>query len=300
MAPPANRRPGFSRRAQYSVFTGYLLATVGALMGAGLLLLSLYNPSVFAGLRGTASDLASPVGSAGAAGRTGSQGLFATIAGYFRAGSQNARLKEEAGLARVRLAEAQALKQENARLKALLGIKDEDTGPVATARLIGSTSTSTRRFAYVSAGSANGVKPGMPVRSPLGLVGRVLETGRRSARVMLLTDGESIVPVRRATDNVVAFVEGRPDGSLRLRLVNLGINPLKKGDIFVTTGAGGLFSPNIAVAAVTQITKDGGIGRILSDPAATDYVMIDPIWQPEAVAAQAAPIGALSESGNGQ
>jgi rod shape-determining protein MreC len=66
MAPPSNRRPGFSRRAQYSVFTGYLLATVGALMGAGLLLLSLYNPSAFAGLRGAASDVASPVGSVGA------------------------------------------------------------------------------------------------------------------------------------------------------------------------------------------------------------------------------------------
>jgi rod shape-determining protein MreC len=49
--------------------------------------------------------------------------------------------------------------------------------------------------------------------------------------------------VRRATDNVVAFAEGRADGSLRLRLVNLGINPIKKGDVFVTSGAGRLFRP---------------------------------------------------------
>ena len=42
----------------------------------------------------------------------------------------------------------------------------------------------------------------------MGLVGRVLETGARSSRVLLLTDPESLVPVRRSTDNVVAFAEG--------------------------------------------------------------------------------------------
>ena len=46
-----------------------------------------------------------------------------------------------------------------------------------------------------------------------------------------------MVPVRRATDNVVAFAEGRSDGSLRLRLINLGINPIKQGDVFVTNKA---------------------------------------------------------------
>ena len=47
----------------------------------------------------------------------------------------------------------------------------------------------------------------MPVTSPMGLVGRVIEVGGRSARVLLLTDSESMVPVRRSTDNVVAFAK---------------------------------------------------------------------------------------------
>jgi rod shape-determining protein MreC len=123
----------------------------------------------------------------------------------------------------------------------------------------------------------------MPVVSPMGLVGRVLETGAHSARVMLLTDSESMVPVRRAKDDVVAFAEGRADGSLRLRLINLGINPIEKGDVFVTSGAGGLFRPNVAVAVADKIVKDGAIARVLSNPAATDYVSIEPVWQPDAV-----------------
>ncbi len=114
----------------------------------------------------------------------------------------------------------------------------------------------------------------------MGLVGRVLEAGDSSARVLLLTDGESMVPVRRVQDDVVAFAEGRADGSLRLRLINLGINPLKKGDVFVTSGAGGIYRPGIAVAVVETVTRDGGIALPLGNPAATIYVAVDPVWAP--------------------
>jgi rod shape-determining protein MreC len=283
MAPPAHRRSGVNRKAQLGVFTGYVVAGFGALFGAALLTISLLRPETFNGLRTMASDAAAPIGAAGAGSRTSTQDFFEAIAGYYRAGSRNAELEEEVRIARVRLAEAEALRQENARLKAVLGIVSDDTEAVAAARLIGSTSSSARRLGYISAGRDDGVRPGMPVTSPMGLVGRVLETGATSSRVLLLTDSESMVPVRRATDNVVAFAEGRSDGSLRLRLVNLGINPIKPGDVFVTSGAGGLFRPGTAVAIATEITRDGAIAQLLSNPAATDVVVVEPIWQPEAV-----------------
>jgi len=292
MARPSSiRTTSYSKKAQFSAFTAYLVAALGALIGAALLIVSLLKPDAFADVRQQATDIASPVGRAGAAARVGGQDFFSAIGGYFRAGSQNARFMREIEIARVRLAEAEALKQENARLRELLGLSQEDVKPIAAARLIGSTSASTRRFAYVSAGKADGVLPGMPVVSPQGLIGRVLEAGGRSSRVLLLTDSESMVPVRRTTDNVVAFAEGQGDGTVRLRLVNLGINPLKKGDVFVTSGAGGLYRPGIAVAVADEITRDGAIARLLSNPAATDYVLIEPIWAQQARAVIAgAPI----------
>jgi rod shape-determining protein MreC len=283
MAPPKVRGSSSNRKAQMSVFTGYLIAGAGAAIGAALLIISLWQPQALAGLRSMASDAAAPAGKAGAGTRVGGQSFFEAIAGYYRAGSKNAELEQEVKVARVRLAEAAALKAENARLKATLGLRNEDQKPVALGRLIGSTSASTRRFAFISVGTADGVTAEMPVVSPLGLVGRVLEAGRHSARVMLLTDSESTIPVRRATDDVVAFAQGQADGTLRLRLINLGLNPLKKGDVFVTSGAGGLFRPNIAVAVVVTLTKDGAIARMLSNPAATDYVAVEPIWQPDAI-----------------
>ncbi|MFW5633697.1 MAG: rod shape-determining protein MreC [Erythrobacter sp.] len=285
MAPPSSRRSGFSKKAQYSVFTGYLLAALGALLGAALLLLSYWQPGSFAPLRGAVRDVVAPVGEAPAAARSGSQSAFDVVTGYFNAGAQNSRLREENAIARIRLAEAEAVRDENRRLKALLDLATGEVEPVAVARLVGSSSTSARRFAYVAVGSADGLAPGMPVRSPRGVVGRVLEVARGSARIMLLTDSESVLPVRRAGDNTVAFAEGRGDGLLRIRLINLGLNPLKVGDVFVTSGAGGYYRPGVAVAVLSELTADGGLGRLIADPSATDFVSIEPIYEGEAVAA---------------
>ena len=285
MAPPSSRRSGFSKKAQFSLFTGYLLAGAAALLGLALLVLSLWQPAAFAPLRGVAGEAVAPVGAGSAEVRTRSQGLFSGIGDYFNAAQQNAALRKEVEIARIRLAEAEAVKAENRRLKSLIGLRDTATKPVTIARLVGSTATSVRRHAYLGAGSTDGVRPGMPVVSERGVIGRVLETGRNSARVLLLTDSESVLPVRRAKDDVIAFAEGRGDGLLRVRLVNLGINPLKVGDLMVTSGAGGYYRPGVAVAVISKITPDGGIARLVAEPAATAYVAVEPVHQPAAVAA---------------
>ena len=290
MAPSNQRRSSYSKRAQYNLFTGYIVAGVGALLGAVLLGISFFQPHLFGGPRGAAQDAASPATETVAAARTGSKSLWDNISGYYRAGSKNAELKREMELARIRLREAEALRQENVRLKGLLGLQEEERKPVAVARLVGSTASSTRRFAYLGAGSEDGVAVGMPVRSARGVVGRILETGSVSSRVLLLTDSESVLPVRRAGDETVAFAEGRGDSLLRIKLINLGINPLKVGDMFVTSGAGGYYPPGIAVAIVTELTDDGALARIVSDPAATDYVSVEQIFEPEAATVATTPI----------
>lgn len=292
MAPSANRRSGHSRKAQYSTFFGYIAGVAGALVGAIVLAVSIFDPSAFAALRGAASDASAPAGAVTASGRASGQDLFATISGYFAAASQNATLRRELDEAKVRLVEADAVRTENARLKALLGLVQQEPHPVAVTRLTGSTASSTRRFATIAAGSNKGVAVGMPVRSPLGLVGRVLEVSGASARVLLITDSESVVPVRRASDGLPGFAQGRSDGTLQIRLINLGLNPLKPRDVFVTSGAGGLYRPGTAVAMVTKVTRDGAIARMLSDPTASEFVSVEAVWAQEAAPQAAASEGA--------
>ncbi len=289
MAPPTARRSGFSKRAQYGTFFGYIAAIAGAVVGAVVLVVSVVDKGAFAGMRGIAADLVAPAGRAVTAGRNGAQSAGSVLAGYVTSGTRTAAMARELELTRIRLAEARATEDENRRLKALLGLRDPAVTTIAYARLINSTASSVRRFATISVGRDHGLVIGMPVRSPQGLVGRVLEVADHTARVLLVTDLESMVPVQRARDGIPAFAQGHGDGTLQLRLISLGVNPLKPGDVFVTSGSGGLYRPGTAVASVMELTRDGAIARVLSDPTANEFVAVEPIFaetvdMPEALA----------------
>jgi rod shape-determining protein MreC len=289
MARSSSRNSGFSRKAQFSLFTGYLAAFLGAVIGLALLIVSIWQPQSFAGLRGLANDATRPAGQGTAVVRDEGQGFFESVQGYLEAGSQNSKLKQELEVARIRLKESDDVAQENAQLRGLLGLQELEQPPIVTTRLIGSSSTSARRFAYMAAGRNQGVGNGMPVRSERGIVGRVLETSRNTARVLLLTDSASALPVRRSTDNVVALARGRGDGLLQIRLINLGLNPLEVGDLLVTSGTGGYFQPGVAVAIVQELNDEGALARLVADPVSTNFVAVTPIWQPEAVYASQVP-----------
>ena len=278
MAAPNNRRPGFSRRAQYGNFFGYLAAVVGLLVGAFLLVVSTGNTGAFSGFRAAAADSTVPAATAAAGARTGSQTLWQALSGYFTSGARVARLEREVAQGRVKLAEQSALAEENGRLKALLALTQSDQRPIVITRLIGSTSSSTRRFATIGAGTNQGVQVGMGVRSPLGLVGRVIEVGRASARVLLVTDTESSIPVRRASDGIQGYANGLGNGTVQIRLSTTGINPFKPGDAIVTSGSGGIYHPGEAVAVVVSLTPDGAIARPLSDPGQTEFVAVEPLF----------------------
>lgn len=282
MARSQDRRPGYSRRAQYGIFRGYVIVILGVVVGMAVLVISLVNPNAFSFARSGAAELARPMGRAGAEGRSTGQGVAAAIGAYFKAGQQNVELRREVEAARANAVSMQALQDENRRLKALLDIIDPARKPVATAHLIGSTAASTRRFAVIDAGTVHGVRPGQPVRAASGLIGRVIEAGPRTARVLLVTDPDNVVPVRRSRDGLSAFVQGASDGRIDIRLINMGVNPVKTGDVFVTSGSGGLYPPGIPVAVATAPTRDGATGHLAADPADHVYVVVEQAFSLEA------------------
>ncbi|MEO1044572.1 MAG: rod shape-determining protein MreC [Pseudomonadota bacterium] len=283
MATPDKRRLGFNRKAHYRAFTGYVLAILGGFTGLFLLVLSYVDPTGFSVLRGAASEATAPVSGTLASASSGSRNSWQEIAAYFDAGSKNAALQRELEDTRNQLVEARALKQENQRLRRLLDLLESEPEPVTLARLISSSATSSRRYATMGAGSRQGVERGQPVRSPKGLIGRVIETTPNTARVLLLTDPRNVVPVKRASDGVVAFTEGLGNGDIAIRLINVGVNPFEQGDILVTSGSGGLYRPNIPVAVIRKTTSDGALATLLSDPAAADFVMVQRVYLPDIV-----------------
>ena len=100
------------------------------------------------------------------------------------AASQNAQLKRDNRAMLQRMVEAKAIFQENRQLKSTLQLRERERVTIATGRIVGSSFSSPRRFAILSAGAADGVRIGMPVRSADGLVGRIIDTGMMASRVL--------------------------------------------------------------------------------------------------------------------
>lgn len=275
MAPPGYRRPGFSRKAQYSLFATYVLAIAGAVVAALLLLISIADPAGFAALRAGAAEVTSPVARALHAMRRSASDMGANMSAYLDAASQNAALKKRVAENRTRLIEAAALRAENRQLRALLKLQEaEPDRAVAIGNLISSTASSSRRIAILSVGANQGVAVGYPVRAPGGLIGRVLETSPNTAKVLLISDAENVIPVLRVPDGLPALASGMGDGTVMIRPVDLGVNNFRRGQIVVTSGSGGLYPPNIPFARIVRRTSEGALARPVASAAGNEHVLV--------------------------
>lgn len=274
MAPNRDRRPGFSRRAQYGVFLGYVITVAGSLVAAVLLAVASFDPSTFASIRLAAAELTTPLSSGMSFVSRTVGSIPSGIGDFFFVKQRNAALRKEIADTHALLMRARGISYENRRLKALLAVRERATVPVVAARLVSSTASSTRRYAVLNAGFLSGVREGQPVRGPDGLIGRVLETGPNSARVLLLSDAESIVPVRRSRDGLPAIAAGRGDGLIEIRSVNFSNIVFEKGDVLMTSGTGGIYPPNIPVARVIRRSRDTALARTFAQPDSFDFALV--------------------------
>lgn len=163
--------------------------------------------------------------------------------------AENERLRQE----NVRLLQwrvyAKKLEGENQSLKGLLQF---DPGPKArfiAARAIADVGGAFARAALLNVGSAAGVEKGQPVMTGDGLVGRIVQAGARTARVLLLTDINAHTPVLVGDPAVRAIMSGDNSDNPKLSFID-GEGPLEPGALIITSGHGGVFPPGLPVGVV--------------------------------------------------
>lgn len=124
------------------------------------------------------------------------------------------------------------------------------------ARVIAQDPSNLIRSIIVDQGSAEGVKVGMPIVTPQGLVGRVIETGTHWAKALLVTDASSSVNAVVQSTRATGIVQGGPDpnGTLIIRYVPQG-EAIKTGDLILTSGLGGNFPKRLVIGQVTEVRK---------------------------------------------
>lgn len=279
----ATPRPGWSRRAQYGLFFGFIAAIAGLVIGLILLGISIAAPKTFKELRSVALDVTAPLTIPLHEVTATFQGIASGAGDYWDAARQNSRLKAENKAMREQLIVARAVQRENRQLKAVLELRERTAETVAVGRLVGSSYQSPRRFAVLSAGSGDGVRTGMPVRTAEGLVGRVIDVGTFSSRVLLVSDRASIVPARLLRTGQAIIAQGRGDGTVELKPIEVGRNPFRPGDTIITSGTGGLYPPMVPLARVLRLEGDNAIAMPLADPGESAIAIVQKPYEPEAM-----------------
>lgn len=151
--------------------------------------------------------------------------------------------------------QVQKLQSENSRLRNMLNFVPERAMSFMTARVVGDVRSVFVRSVLINAGQEQDVRAGLAAVTGDGLVGRVEKVGQHSARVLLISDINSRIPVILERSQQKAILAGNNTNRLDLLYVS---NPesVVVGERVVTSGAGGYFPPALPVGTVSSISDD--------------------------------------------
>jgi rod shape-determining protein MreC len=195
--------------------------------------------------------------------------FLARVSSMWNAGGRIEQLERENRELQAWRELAERLAERNARYEALLRMPEDQFGEGAdieraiAAQLVLDSGGPFMRTLLANAGSDHGVRVGYIAVNENGLVGRVVSVGRRSARVLMLDDYNSRIPVMGEASRVRAVLAGqatrRPElilhpyqlQSPRLDYI-VGANSLREGERVITSGDGGLYPRGIPVGVARR------------------------------------------------
>lgn len=189
------------------------------------------------------------------------QGMFSSVAFEFRDGAsflssigtlkqENDHLMKE----NIRLAAEntkwQSIAQENEILRKELELLPRDRFQMKAAEVIGRDAAGLGNWLTINQGSFQGIERGMAVVVSGGvLVGRVIEVFPESARVMLVSNPESLVSGVTIEGSAQGIVKGEYGLGIVFDMV-LQDATLQSGDRLVTSGLGGEFPKDLVIGTL--------------------------------------------------
>ena len=216
-----------------------------------LMVLSRLHHPFIKDVRGQLENVMAPVLNAAVVPLTPFKRLVARVTAYSELYSELDRLKEENQRMKGWEWKARELERKYSQLGRLAHVVEEPGLDHVAARVVADGRGPFARSAMVSIGRDHGIKPGFPVISADGLVGRVTDTGRGVARILLLTDLNSRIPVVVGRNSVRALMVG--DTSARPKLTYAPTSSgMEVGDEVSTSGIGGLYPRGLRIGTVAE------------------------------------------------
>ncbi len=231
----------------------FILLLVGAI---GIMLVGKTDPLAFERARMEVTDFIAPVLDAIAQPVSTGARIIEEAEQLIALRDENTRLREENARLKQWQAAALNLRSENQQLRELLAYAPKDISHYITARVVGDRGGAFVRSLLINEGTEGGVQKGQAAIIGTGLLGRVASVGRNSARVLLITDLNSRIPVMVQESRIRAVLAG--DNSRDPKLIFLSANAtLKEGQRIITSGHGDVFPPGLPVGVITQVGENG-------------------------------------------
>ena len=199
--------------------------------------------------------------------------LAADTRAFFHTMDENRNLKAENERLRHWQSVALELKSENESLRTMANYQPVAEVSYITARVLSTSLGDFSQSILLNVGALDGVENLQPVVDSMGLIGRVTEVGAHSARVLLLSDVASRVPVVSAKGRQRALLTGTGNEMLRLSFLTSDI-PIKLGEQIVTTQEGGLIPAGIPVGTVFRHDESGYLIKPLRPLTRAEYVRV--------------------------
>lgn len=205
--------------------------------------------------RMTVSDALTPTFQALHAGRHGVDHLFSAALEWMTVYEENRILRAQLETFRAHEGTHRELYQENLRLRRLLEFREHSQWAATAAEVIGREVGPWSRNLLVDRGSRDGVREGMAVITPAGLVGRVSDVGLSSSRVDLMTDPHFRVTGTLLKTRVSGLVSGGGTGELTLTYLPLDLE-IREGEAVLTAGGKSFCPDGIPIGVVRKIGID--------------------------------------------
>lgn len=178
--------------------------------------------------------------------------------------SDNEFLRVENADLKRQLSSSTELEIDNLRLKNLLKIKDGTVSTITASRIVSDSNSPFFKSMLINSGTNDGVKKGHAVVNEEGVIGRTINVAGNSARVLLLNDINSRIPVKFSETGVNVILAGDNSGLQKIDFMPPD-ETANIGDQILTSGMGGIFPPDLPVGRVREITA---LGEIKIEPAA--------------------------------
>jgi rod shape-determining protein MreC len=182
---------------------------------------------------------------------------------------ENEDLKRENGALKLQITQLESKAGEADRLAALLKFRQTNTDvPMVSARVIGGSADSASQTIYLDRGERDGIRRNMGVITPDGVVGKVIESYKDTAQVLLLTDKDSGVGAMLVESRLQGPVGGTGEPLLIMKYIPNDDN-VNSGERVVTSGMDRIFPRDLPVGTIAEIKAGNPFKQLRVKPAAS-------------------------------